>query len=1302
MSFVHLHVHTTSSRLDGMVTVEPYVDLCVKEGMPAATILDHGSMSSAIQFYVECKAKGINPLIGQEIYLVDDHRDPTCARYHEGLIAMDWQGYQSLVNLSSLGFTDGLQRATFPTIDDEQIAGSAAGLICLSGCISSRLSRTVMGGLRGRDALLTAVSDAEAMARDPGLLAEQRKLARSHATQAVAAHGLKKNRLLVAAQDLHHYLDTVTDLIATGGLASWVHDQRLKAQATWEQAWADAQAIVERRQRLFGDRYYLETQIVPLEDQIIYNDYVRQLSKLTGIPCVVTADAHYLNKEDADLHRQMLRIRTEKAKKPESEAKTVVKISFPKEQEAGITATAGDESLLRDLYDELAREEMACLGKIPKTTTKAYAERAAKWIKNAQLWHLQNLGGTNEDDGDSDPEAIAIDDIDPGRPFSEWLPDFWVRTPAEMLEAGAHPEEMANTVALADRCHLELPVNDDTHRVVHMPDFPLPVSEPAADGEDSPVVYDSPEDYLAGLCLAGLRAHLDRFPHLAASEYHRQLDYELKVICESGFANYFLIVWDYINHVRSLGGLCGPGRGSASGCLVTFLLGITKIIDPLQYSDLMFERFLTPGRPDLPDIDTDIDMESAGKLLAYCQERYGADRVCKIATFTVIGVRQALKDFGRVFGIDYVDVQRASGVLADWQPDDAEVVDDNKALFDLATITERIPELKELRDKSPEHQRWFAYSSGLVGAKRNVSQHASGVAISSKPLIELGVPLLVSRNTAKELITTSQFDMNDMATLGIPKFDQLKLSFLNIIAETERLIGDDFSIEEIPLDDRETFAALSRGDNLGIFQVAQSKVRSVLKKVKPKRLSDIAAVVTVIRPGLMARDEDTGATMEELFLSRAEGSRPVIYKHPFLEPILKSTQGVMLYQEQTLRILWACGFGPLEADKLRKIMSKKKMSQVKEFEPRFIQGAQERQGLTEDQALALWATIAEFASYSFCSAHAYSYGLISYWTSYLKTHYPAQFICSYLTVYSAKATKASKELIPRILEDCRQMGRLVPVLPPDVNRSDAGFRVEQIETANGITEAIRFGLGGIKGVGHLAQAIIAERIAGPYTSFSDFDARLAARLGTRPNKASLMSLLNAGAFDQDIFTHRSKGAWEIQLAREGVKYKRAELEAQGWTAERKSVLDQRQAMLCGNYYFARENMDVLGEEVDNFFEHVKGETVTIGGRVVDAKLDKRSKNGNAYHRITLKTQWGDVIIDFYGGRKRDPHAYLDSIKDKLFSGSVLKVTGQVRDESSLFGGAISLPAAQYRGIYVEDEALLVKEAIAILKEEPIS
>jgi len=1286
----HLHVHGINSRLDGMIASQPYVDYCVTHGMKHAALTDHGNMSGSIQFYSDAKEAGINPIIGQEIYLVDDHAEREGQRYHEGLLAMDWQGYQNLVHLSSVGFTDGLRRNYFACIDDAQIAEHNLGIICLSGCISSRLARTIMGARANKISLEQQATDAIALIGDPKLFDDARRKARSIATNAVGYSGVKKTKAIAQAQEQHAFLDTIQSIAGKGSLEAYVDDLYIQANEEWARGWAAGKIIVERRLETFGDRYYLETQIIPSEDQTIYNGYVRQLSAEYGIPCVVTADAHYLTQDDADLHRQMLRIRTGKRKEETpKEKKPVAKITFADDISTAVLASTGDADELGLLYDDIIREEMACAGKQPKTHTAAYADRRKKWTTSAQLYFLQNTGGAEELAEETvEEDAVSVDAIDPGRPFAEWTTQFWVRTPQEMVDTGAIVEEMENTVKLAERVKLEIPVNDADHRIVHMPDFPLPT-------KDDGGTWTS-EDYLGQLCLDGLRSYLDDVPALDAAKYHARLDYELRVIVEAGFSNYFLIVWDYINYIREIGGLTGPGRGSAAASLVTFLLGITKRIDPLQYSELMFERFLTPGRPDLPDIDTDIDFQSAELVYEYCKERYGADRVSQIGTFSEIGVRQALQDIGRVLQIPFQDVDRASKFFSDFRPDDDQVLEDNKAVFSLQDVANMQAELSDLRDKSDLHKQWFDYANRLQGTRRNASQHASGVAIASKPLVELGVPLMATYNKTKQKMTiTTQYDMDDLATLGIPKFDQLKLSNLNIIAEAERLVGSDFSIEEIPLDDKATYAALSKGDNLGIFQVAQPKVRSDMRAIKPQTLSDIAAIITIIRPGLFARDAESGLTMQELFKARANGSKGVTYLFPFMEEITKTTQGIMIYQEQVLQVLWKSGMTPLEADQLRKILSKKQMSKAVTYEAKFVSGIQVSQGLTEDEAKQLWLLIVEFAAYGFNAAHAYAYGLIAYWTSYLKTHFPAQFMAATFSVVSQKNSKAAKLLLPKLLEDCGQMGRSIKILPPNVNKSNKGFMIESFETPNGLEEAIRFGLAGIKNVGALAEATITERCNGEYLDFEDYDKRLTERMKSRPNRNALSALAYAGAFD-DMFTHRNKALWTIEMARTDVKYKRQQLFNAGWQPERKALLDQKQAELCGSYYFVRDNEEVLGREVDNFFDKSRGDFITIGGRVIEAKLDKKTKTGKHYHRVVIKTQWGDVSVDFYPGQRDDSTSYLAKLKEKLFAGSVIIVTGKIRDEASMFGKDIKLPAKQFQGEFIEDPKVLRTEALALL------
>jgi DNA-directed DNA polymerase III PolC len=1157
-----------------------------------------------------------------------------------------------------------------------------------------------MGGLSSKEAYIDRADKALLFAKDETAYLQERIRAKQIATSAAAMTGVKRQNTIQEAQDIHNFLDHITNISASDGLAKYVDSLHLEAHISWDEAWKKAQGIIERRQSVFGDRYYLETQIIPMTEQEIYNGYVRQLSDTYGIPCVVTADSHYLRQSDADLHRQMLRIRTEKRKPAKSgNKKEIPKVEFATDQANAIIASDGSVEELNNLYDDIITEQGACTGRKVRLDTKAYQERRKRWTQHAQIFYLQNQGDTEQPIAiadDVEDDSVSLDAIDPGRQFSDWMAEFWVRTPEEMRSAGALEHEMENTLKVAARCDIQIPVNNDTinpgGRIVHMPDFPLQTLNISLDTEGW-----NQNDYLTHLCREGLREYLEANPELDETKYASRLAYELKVICEAGFANYFLIVWDYINHIREIGGLTGPGRGSAAGSLATFVLGITKRIDPLKYGDLMFERFLTPGRPDLPDIDTDFDFASAARVYEYCQTRYGVNRVCKIGTFSKIGVRQALQDIGRVLGIPYLDVDKASAILKDFKPDDDQVIEDNKAVFDLNEVADLIVDLGKLRNKSKLHKQWFDYSNRLTGNRRNASQHASGVAIASSDLVELGIPLMASVTADKRTVVTTQYDMDDLTILGIPKFDQLKLSSLNTIAECEALIGDDFSIEEIPLNDEKTFKALSMGDNLSIFQVSQPKVRGVMRNVAPKTISDIAAIITVIRPGLFAVDQETGLTMEELYRARCTGHELTKYRFPFLEPILKSTKGVMLYQEQNLQICWAVGMDPLKADKLRKVLGKKKMSEAVKFEPDFIEGAMKNQGLTQAEAKELWDLIVEFAAYGFNAAHAYAYGLISYWTSYLKTHHPAEFMAATLSVQSQKSSKAAKLLIPKLLEDCGQMGRSMQVLAPDVNRSKVDFAIERNPGPDGLVEAIRFGLGGIKGLGALAQVIVDERISGPYKDFEDFDKRITAKWGKRPQKNALEALAYSGAFDK-FFVHRSEAIHHIAMARASTKTQLRDLQVSGWKSARKAELDQAQAELCGNFYFVRENIEVLGREVDNFFEFQKNERLTIGGRAIEVKLDKKASSGKLYHRVILKTQWGDVSIDFFPGRVADPTQYMQNLKEKLFAGAVLIITGTVRDDRSMWGNSIALPKAEFRGQLKEDPIKLTKEAQAILME----
>jgi DNA polymerase-3 subunit alpha len=635
--------------------------------------------------------------------------------------------------------------------------------------------------------------------------------------------------------------------------------------------------------------------------------------------------------------------------------------------------------------------------------------------------------------------------------------DFSMTSPKEMYERFRDtPEAVVNTVKIANRCNATL----DLGRII-LPDFPKPEGKSA-------------DAYLRELVLERLPR---RFPEKAQQEAIRdRLDYELSVILKTGFADYFLIVQDLVNWAKSHGISVGPGRGSAASSIVSYILNVTDV-DPLKY-DLLFERFLNPERIEMPDVDIDFADTRRDEVLAYARQKYGDDKVAQIITFGTMGARAAVRDSGRAMGMAYGFCDQI-----------AKLIPFNSNLEDAIAKTE---ELRELYNTNLGAKKLLETARHLEGVARHASVHACGTVISKEPLVT-HVPLQFAPQDKVSIIT--QFDMDSIQDLGLLKIDLLGLKNLTIIEETLRLVGERrgtaINVSELPLDDAPTFKLLRDGNTTGVFQLESTGIRHYLKDLKPTELEDIIAMVSLYRPGTL----DSG--MVPHYIARKNGRERITYLHPLLEPILKTTYGIGLYQEQMMRIARdLAGFTLPEADTLRKAIGKKIKTLLDEQKERLIQGMLKR-GIDEKTAQAIWELFPPFARYGFNRSHAVCYALIAYRTAYLKTHYQEEFMASLLNAESQDI-----ERIAFLVNEARASG--LTILPPDINKSFAAFTPEGAD--------IRFGLLAIKNLGdQIAQSIVEERTRnGPFKSLSDVLLRVTHK---DLNKKSLESLTKTGVFD---------------------------------------------------------------------------------------------------------------------------------------------------------------------------------------------
>ncbi|MGH7764367.1 MAG: DNA polymerase III subunit alpha, partial [Candidatus Dormibacteraceae bacterium] len=633
----------------------------------------------------------------------------------------------------------------------------------------------------------------------------------------------------------------------------------------------------------------------------------------------------------------------------------------------------------------------------------------------------------------------------------------YLKTPDEMIAAFTDmPEALSSTLEVADQCSLKLHLG-----ATLLPPFDVP------DGL-------TPDQYLRKVVDEGLRW---RYSEVTPAVKERA-DNELSVISQTGYASYFLIVWDFYNFARKSGILVGPGRGSAAGSVVSYCLGITNL-DPLQHG-LIFERFLNIDRVSMPDIDCDFSVEGREKVIRYVSEKYGSDRVAQIITFTTMASKAAIRDVGRVLEVPLRDTDRLAKLVPVWQGR-------SKTLED--TIKE-VPEFREAYESSDEAKRLVDVARTLEGVSRNVSTHAAGVVIAPEPLVQY-TPL--QYGPGREAVVT-QYDMKAVGDIGLLKIDFLGLQNLDIIGTCLRLIkerqGVEVDMEQLPFDDAKTYELISTGDTHGVFQFEGAGMRRMLMDMRPQSFEDVAAAVALFRPGPMVNIP--------AFIARKQGREPIEYMHERLEPILRETYGVMIYQEQVMMAARElAGFSMSEADILRAAMGKKDKVKMAKQRTKFLDGTVER-GISKTTGEALFDGIAKFAEYGFNRAHSAAYGLIAYQTAYLKANFPLEYMTSLLIHMEGSADKVATAIV-----DCKI--RNIDVLPPDINRSRVDFAMED--------SRILFGLAAIKNVGrHAVESLVALRDAdGLFKSLEDLCERTTAIQDV--NRRVLESLVQSGACD---------------------------------------------------------------------------------------------------------------------------------------------------------------------------------------------
>jgi len=806
--------------------------------------------------------------------------------------------------------------------------------------------------------------------------------------------------------------------------------------------------------------------------------------------------------------------------------------------------------------------------------------------------------------------------------------ELYFKTPDEMRQAFADcPEAIANAGCIAARCHLELTFGEH-----HFPIFPLPA------GQTSAALFEAEARNGFARRLATLRTRPD-FTEQEEKNYQDRLEMEIGVIMAMGFPGYFLIVADFINWAKRQGIPVGPGRGSGAGSLVAYGLGITDI-DPIPYG-LIFERFLNIERKSMPDFDVDFCQERRGEVLQYMQERYGADHVAQIITFGSLKARAVIRDVGRALAMPYGEVDGIAKLI----PEELKIT--------IKKAMEQEPRLREARERDPRVAELLTVAEALEGLPRHTSTHAAGVVVSPKLMVEY---LPVCRGSKDEILT--QYDMKYTEMTGLIKFDFLGLKTLTVIDRALKLIAVDMDtrldITAIPMDDAKTFELLCKGDTLGIFQLESSGMRNLLTKMQPEVFTDIIALVALYRPGPL----ESG--MVEDFVDTKHGKKAARYPLPQLKPILEETYGVIVYQEQVMKIAAVLASYSLgDADMLRRAMGKKIAEVMAAEKDKFMAGALANQ-VDKKKAEDIFDLMAKFAGYGFNKSHSAAYALISYQTAYLKAHYPAQFMAALL---SCDMNNTDKVVV--YINECKE--HEIEVLPPDINESNRDFAV--------VNNRIRFGLAAVKNVGGAAIDSILEvrENAGRYTSLDDLCARIDSR---RVNRRVIESLIKAGAFDSlgakrsqlfailDQAMSRAQSSQRDRQSGQISLFAALPKAAQGATnielpdlpewEEKEKLAYEKETVgfyITGHPLdnFRRELKEVVDTDLAGLASWPEGQPVRIGGLVRTIK-EHKNKKGERMAFLTVEDTTGAVEVIVFAALFRDRGALLADAAPLIIQG----------------------------------------------------
>jgi len=858
-----------------------------------------------------------------------------------------------------------------------------------------------------------------------------------------------------------------------------------------------------------------------------------------------------------------------------------------------------------DFYMELMRHGIEDQQFIDEPILKLSAETGIKIIATNDTHYTEQVHANAQEAF----MCIAMNkEFDDPNRLRHSVHEFYVKSPKQMYELFSDiPEAIANTQEIADKCNLEIKLGNPTP-----PNFKFVKEYAEAEGLD----YDNDADYFIYKCKEGLEERLKIVPSQKHDEYKERLEFEMDIINSMKFPGYMLIVWDFIRDAKEKGIPIGPGRGSAAGSLVAFSLKITDI-DPMKY-DLLFERFLNPERVSMPDIDIDFCQKRRGESIDYVVEKYGRDNVAQVITFGKLLAKGVIRDVARVMAMPYAEADAMAKLI----PDELGI--------DLASSYEKEPKIKELIESNSAAKRVWEYALALEGLNRNSGMHAAGVVLSNDELWNKS-PIYKPSGEDQPYIT--QYSLKYLEDVDLIKFDFLGLKTLTVIDDALKLVDKRYdkkiNFNEVDFDDPKIYELIQSGATIGLFQIESDGMQSLNERLKPSNFEDIIAVLALYRPGPM----ESG--MLDDFIERKHGRQSIIYDFPELEPILKPTYGVIVYQEQVMQIVQTIGgFSLGGADVVRRAMGKKIVEEMDRLKGEFADGAQKK-GFNRAKAEELFDLIVKFAGYGFNKSHSAAYAMITFETSYLKSYYPAEFMSALLTSEAQNTDKVAK-----YVDEVKRVG--IELLPPSVIESSIEFSPSHDDTH----DIILFGMGAIKGVGSKAiESIIEARDEKPFEDLSDFIARVD---GSKVNKRVIEALIKSGAMDSFGYSRRALIDQIEKIVEAGQEASRAQKMAVGslfgddeeltkisMTIDELPEYDGKNILALEKetlgFYVSGHPLDEFRAEIEAIKHSLSSDIDTIadGSKAlfigkIENIVTKISKKGNKFGIVTLMDFHGDI------------------------------------------------------------------------------